>query len=114
MRRSDFLFYILIFYILAAGAWWSFLLYSKNKEIFEANPEKYAPAFGGFCAIAMSEGSTVEINPKAFVIQNDRLLLFYAKRVAGQFVIDTRTQWAQDPDKFFALAESVYKKFLTS
>lgn len=36
MRRSDFIFYLLIFYIFAAGFWWSFLLHSKNLETLDA------------------------------------------------------------------------------
>ena len=30
---------------------------AENKATFDANPAKYAPLFGGFCAIAVSEGN---------------------------------------------------------
>lgn len=36
MRRSDFIFYILIVYVFSAGIWWSYLLHTKNTETFEA------------------------------------------------------------------------------
>ena len=37
---------------------------AENKAKFEANPAKYAPAYGGWCAYAMGEtGEKVEIDP---------------------------------------------------
>ena len=30
---------------------------ADNKATFDANPDKYAPLYGGFCAIAVSEGN---------------------------------------------------------
>lgn len=91
------------------GAEYLFVI-EENKKTFLQNPEKYVPLYGGFCAIAMSEGSTVPVHPLAYLIQNDRLLLFYAIRVFGIFVDDTRRQWAKDPERFFVLAGEVYQK----
>lgn len=49
-----------------------------NLEIFKLNPEKYEPAYGGWCAYAMgNDGSKVEIDPETFKIVNGRLLLYY-------------------------------------
>ncbi len=30
---------------------------AENKATFDANPDKYAPLYGGFCAIAVAEGN---------------------------------------------------------
>lgn len=85
-----------------------------NRDAFLANPEKFRPAYGGFCAIAMTEGSVVDAHPEAFLIQDGRLLLFYALKFAGIFWDDTRRQWKKDPQKFLVLGDEVYKKFTAS
>ncbi len=48
-----------------------------NKKLFIANPARYEPAYGGWCAWAMSRGSKTEINPKTFIVKEGRLYLFY-------------------------------------
>lgn len=61
----------------------------QNKTLFDANPTKYAPQFGGFCAWAVSRGYTAPIDPNAFQIVNGRLLLQYSLRVRKDFSQDT-------------------------
>jgi len=60
-----------------------------NKAAFDAEPAKYAPQFGGFCAWAVSNGYTAKINPDAFQIVDGRLLLQYNKRIRNKFAEDT-------------------------
>jgi YHS domain-containing protein len=51
---------------------------TENKAKFEANPNKYAPVYGGWCAYAMGEtGDKVEIDPMTFKIIDGKLYLFY-------------------------------------
>jgi hypothetical protein len=52
---------------------------------FDANPSKYEPQFGGFCAYAASEGHTAKIEPDAFEVLNGRLLLQYDRDVRELF-----------------------------
>ena len=40
----------------------------ENRDIFVSNPDKYAPAYGGFCAYGATFGKKFEINGKAFEI----------------------------------------------
>ena len=40
----------------------------KNRDMFVSNPDKYAPAYGGFCAYGATFGKKFEINGKAFEI----------------------------------------------
>lgn len=82
----------------------------ENKKTFLENREKYRPAYGGFCAIAMTEGSTVDAHPEAYIIQDGRLLMFYAIKIAGFLFQDTRTQWEAQPQEFLKTADAVYKK----
>ncbi|HWR14711.1 MAG TPA: YHS domain-containing (seleno)protein [Terriglobales bacterium] len=58
---------------------------AANKAAFDANPAKYEPQFGGFCAYAVSQGHTAKIEPDAFKIQDGRLLLQYDKSVREKF-----------------------------
>jgi len=45
---------------------------------FKANPEKYEPAYGGWCAYAMGEnGEKVKIDPETYKIIEGKLFLFY-------------------------------------
>ena len=45
---------------------------------FKSNPEKYEPAYGGWCAYAMGEsGEKVKIDPETFTILDGRVYLFY-------------------------------------
>jgi len=50
----------------------------KNLNLFTANPEKYVPQYGGYCAYAIAEkADKVSINPKTFKIKDGKLYLFY-------------------------------------
>ena len=60
----------------------------ENKQRFMDNPEKYEPAYGGWCAWAMREGDKVEVDAKSYIIKDDRLFLFY-----NGFIADTRAKW---------------------
>lgn len=43
----------------------------ENKEIFLANPNKYEPTYGGFCAWAMVTGSPVPIDVRYYTFDLD-------------------------------------------
>ena len=46
---------------------------ADNRDLFRANPEKYAPAYGGWCALGTSFGKKFEVDGKAFEIVEGRL-----------------------------------------
>lgn len=48
---------------------------AENQSIFEANPERYLPAYGGYCAYAMSNGDIVNINPRNWAVVDGQLYL---------------------------------------
>lgn len=62
-----------------------------NLDLFKANPEKYAPQFGGFCAYGVSQGYRATTEPDAFTIVNDKLYLNYNKEV--------RELWTKERDE---------------
>jgi YHS domain-containing protein len=50
----------------------------ENLALFKANPKKYAPQYGGYCAYAIGlKGERVNINPETFEIRDGKLYLFY-------------------------------------
>lgn len=48
-----------------------------NREAFAANPDQYAPEYGGWCAYAMLEGDTVDVDPRRYKVIDGKLYLFY-------------------------------------
>ena len=46
------------------------------KKAFDADPEKYIPAFGGWCAFGMAVSDKFPVDPTNFKIVDGRLLLF--------------------------------------
>ncbi|MBP5856133.1 YHS domain-containing protein [Marivibrio halodurans] len=69
------------------GAEWHFAS-AENRALFEADPEKYAPAYGGYCAWAVSQGKTAGIDPEAWKIVDDRLYLNYNESVQSTWEED--------------------------
>jgi len=53
--------------------------YTKdNLVIFQKNPEKYIPQYGGYCAYAIAKnGKKVSVNPKTYTIIDGKLYLFF-------------------------------------
>jgi YHS domain-containing protein len=60
----------------------------ENKAAFIADPRRFEPAYGGWCAYAMASGDKVEINTASFLVQDGRLMLFYDGLLGN-----TRKQW---------------------
>ena len=61
---------------------------SKNLTDFIANPEGFAPQYGGYCAWAVSHGYTASIDPDAWTIDKGKLYLNYSLRVRAQWDAD--------------------------
>ena len=58
----------------------------ENKNLFAANPEKYVPQFGGYCAFAVSKGFTANIDPNAFEVINGKVYLFADEKVKSDWM----------------------------
>jgi YHS domain-containing protein len=61
-----------------------------NKAAFEADPARYLPQYGGYCAWAVSQGYTAHGDPEAWSVVDDRLYLNYSKGVRAQWQRDTQ------------------------
>lgn len=60
----------------------------SHLDAFAAEPTKYAPRYGGFCAGGVALGNRAPIDPEAFVIVDGRLHLNYDKATAIEFEAD--------------------------
>ncbi|MBX9698294.1 MAG: YHS domain protein [Acetobacteraceae bacterium] len=69
------------------GATWHFTS-AAHRDRFAAHPTRYAPAYGGFCAWAVSEGYTAPIDPNAWRIVDGRLFLNYDRSVQRRWEAD--------------------------
>jgi YHS domain-containing protein len=61
---------------------------AENRDAFAADPGRYAPQYGGFCAYAVANGYTAKIDPEAFTVVDDKLYLNFSKGV--------RSRWERD------------------
>ena len=48
----------------------------EHRELFKADPVRYAPQFANLCAISLSRGAIVEANPEYWLISEDKLYIF--------------------------------------
>jgi YHS domain-containing protein len=72
---------------------------AENKDLFESNPEQYAPRYGGYCAWAVSQGYTASVDPKnAWNIVDDRLYLNYNAEI--------KEKWEQDIPRHIQKADA--------
>ncbi len=78
---------------------------AAHQKWFLAEPSRYRPKYGGWCAYAMVEGDDVEVDPKSFLIENGRLLLFYKG-----FLADTRAKWLPKAKEFAPKADASWTK----
>ena len=68
-----------------------------HKASFDANPEKYAPAYGGYCGYAASIDRLSPISPEWFQIVDGKLVLQHNKTAFDK--------WNSDPKGNLAKAE---------
>lgn len=61
---------------------------AANRDTFKANPAKYAPAYGGYCAMGVAVGKKLDGDPAAFTVDNGKLYLNVNKNVMGMWAKD--------------------------
>lgn len=70
---------------------------TAHKDEFVQNPGHYTPAYGGFCAYAVSQGHTASVEIDTWQIFQGRLMLNYSQKVKGLFDAD-RTGYTAKAD----------------
>lgn len=69
----------------------------EHLDLFTADPAKYAPQYGGYCAWATSQGYLANGDPKVWTIWEDKLYLNFNEEV--------KEKWVQDIPGYVKLAD---------
>ena len=75
---------------------------AANRDAFQASPAKYAPAFGGYCAMGVAFGKKFDVEPTAFRVVDGTLYL--------NLNSDVQTRWLQDVPGNLGKANSNWPK----
>lgn len=68
----------------------------EHQAVFKANPEKYIPQYGGYCAYGLAYGSKAPVEVDKFSIVDGKLYL--------NFNGDIQSRWSKDVPGFIAKA----------
>lgn len=85
------------------GAKWLFAS-AENRALFIADPERYAPQYGGYCAYGVARGRLVSIEPDKFAVINGKLYL--------NFNADVQAKWSLDPVRYITEANVRFPELL--
>ena len=85
------------------GAKWKFST-QANLDLFKANPEKYAPQYGGYCAYGVTQGSLIKVEPEQFTLRDGKLYLNYDA--------DVQAKWLKDPAGYIKDADAKFQALL--
>jgi YHS domain-containing protein len=78
---------------------------AEHLAAFRANPARYLPQYGGYCAWAVSQGYTAAGNPNNWRIVDGKLYLNYNGEI--------QTRWEQDIPGHISRANSNWPNVLT-
>lgn len=73
-----------------------------HKQLFEDNPEKYVPAYGGYCAYGVAVGKKFVSDPEAWKVVDGTLYLNLDK--------DIQNKWLQDVSGYIKKSEAHWKE----
>lgn len=73
-----------------------------NRDLFKANPEKYAPQYGGFCAYGAAIGAKFPIDPTVFAVVDNKLYVNNSANVSKL--------WTAKQSKAITLADNKWSK----
>jgi len=85
------------------GATWRFAS-AEHRDRFAGQPERWAPQYGGYCAWAVSQGHTADIDPAAWTVVGEKLYLNYDA--------DVQKKWLADRDRYIRDADVNWPKLL--
>jgi hypothetical protein len=81
---------------------------AAHRSAFLANPKKYVPEFGGFCAVGTSFGEKVGADPETGEVVNGKLYVNYNQKALDLFnkdqsgtITKAKSNWPTVKDKAF-------------
>jgi hypothetical protein len=81
------------------GARYLFSL-AENRDTFVADPERYAPQFGGYCAYGVRVGRNFDVDPDVYRVVDDKLYL--------QLNWGTQVVWLSNKDENIEVAHTLW------
>jgi hypothetical protein len=78
----------------------------QNMAAFERDPYRFAPQYGGFCAMSLTQGTISRTAPDAWAIHDAKLYLAHA--------VIARDRWQTAPDANIAKADANWPAALCS
>ena len=85
------------------GSKWNFSS-QANLDLFNSNPAKYAPQYGGYCAYGVTQGYLVKVEPDQFTLRDGKLYLNYDA--------DVQAKWLKDPAAYIKDADAKFQALL--
>ncbi|HEU0203544.1 MAG TPA: YHS domain-containing (seleno)protein [Burkholderiaceae bacterium] len=70
----------------------------EHRAAFEAEPAKYVPAYGGYCAYGVAQGAKADIDPAAFTVVDGKLYM--------NLDTDIQQRWRRDIPGFIKKADA--------
>lgn len=80
-----------------------------HRDTFLKDPGKYKPAYGGWCATAMTNGDRVDVEPTNYRVTDGRLYVFFKLAF-----IDASGAWDDDPQALRERADREWAKMITA
>ncbi len=87
------------------GAVWHFSS-QEHLDLFTAEPTRYAPQYGGYCAYGVAVDALVKIEPEFWAIIDDKLYLNYSDKF--------QKLWEKDPEGYIVTADEKFSDLLAS
>ena len=79
-----------------------------NLDRFKSQPDKFEPAYGGWCAYAMGKtGEKVKVDPETYKILNGKLFLFY-----NFWGNNTLSDWNKDEQRLKTMGDANWQKIV--
>ena len=70
---------------------------AEHRDLFVADPVKYVPQYGGYCAYGVAKGVKAGIDPEQFTVRDGKLYLNYNAGV--------QRTWKKDVPGYLAMSE---------
>ena len=80
----------------------------ENMYTFKSNPDKYLPAYKGWCATAVATGKLYKPDFGHFKVQDGKLLFFEVRAF-----FNGKTAWEKNPELHMVLANDKFQKLKT-
>jgi YHS domain-containing protein len=78
-----------------------------HRDLFAKDPERYMPAYGGWCAYAMgAKNEKVEVDPETFKVKDGKVYLFY-----NRYFTNTLEEWNKNERSLLPVADRNWAAF---